>query len=267
MVEPQYPPPAPGVLRIRQSKLETYLRCGLRYQFEEEERTRFATVKMITGSAVDAAARLDNQDKAGGGPGLKLPDIMAAAADGYEEELKVSEIVDSNIEINQGKDHAVNAARVFALKVSPQLSSVVEAQKPIIGSVMGVELAGTPDVITEVGVGDLKVGQPWRQERVDRSRQLTQYGLLHKARFGEYPRRVWIDSISQAKGSWIAERLWSSRGQQDYRAVLDVVDRAVKGMKAGIALPAAEGSWWCSKAWCPFYHRCPAVSRGGSDGK
>jgi hypothetical protein len=249
------------VTRITQSKLETYLRCGIRWDFERQDPTRHATVRMLVGSGVAAGAAEDNHAKITRGSPASLGTIIDAAVAGYDLDASESEVPEPKSEISRGRDDAAAAARCFGVQVSPALPGVIAAEAPMLAVLRGVELAGTPDVVTEEGIGDGKVGQPWTQARADRSRQLSGYGILHRIHLGRFPRRLWIDSISFSRGEWRWERLWTARAEEDYSAFLEAMTRAAGAMQAGIALPAPEGAFWCSKAWCPHWGRCPAVGR------
>ena len=266
MSAPQYPDLAPGVTRVTQSSAETYLRCGVRYVLERESRHRHATVRMLIGSGVAAAAHADNAQKLEVGEGLPLEDLVERAVDGYEQDREASEVPDSSVEQIAGVDATANAARVYGLHVSPIVHDVVAAEVPIVAQVDdGLELAGTPDVITDEGIGDLKVGRVWDDEDAHRSRQLGIYGILHLARTGAFPARAWIDNIHRLpKGQWGHRRIWTRRRREDYEAVLGIVQRVRRGIEAGVFLPAPEGSYWCSPTWCPFWAKCPAIQGGSS---
>ena len=62
MTELRYPGKTAN-FRVSHSTLQTYLMCGLRWFYEQEERRRHATVAMLVGSATSAAAHFDNVEK------------------------------------------------------------------------------------------------------------------------------------------------------------------------------------------------------------
>jgi hypothetical protein len=140
------------------------------------------------------------------------------------------------------------------------------AEKPLAARLGDdLEIVGTPDVVTIKGIGDLKTGRPWTSFRADRSRQLSVYGLLYKAKFGKYPQKVWIDSLGrqgQGRSEWVFRRYWSHRTKEDYLAIVEILKRAREGIKKQIFLPASEDSWFCSPRWCVHYHYCKAVIGG-----
>ncbi len=256
MSDPRYPAPEPGMTRLSQSMIERHLRCSLREELRKANPVRRTTVKMAVGSATAAAAKQDCIQK------RSLSDLVEIAVTAYEEEIGLCELWESRLEIGRGKDDSAAATRCYGTEVSSQITDVVQTEDIIIARIgADMELAGRPDVITAMGIGDLKTGQPWTQRRTDASRQLSAYSILYKARFGGYPRRVWIDSLSHIRNEWHAERLWSYRSADDCRAYWEIMRRVKASIESGIALPAPEGAWWCSKAHCEFWPVCPAVSR------
>lgn len=268
MPAPKYPPPLEGIPRITNSILNVYLKCGLRWWIEKQQPdVRWATIPMMIGTGLGAGALADNLEKIDRGTAATITTITDAAVSAFAIEAGTSEIPEPKTDIAKGKDDTAEAARVYALQVSPQTPGVLEAERPLLAVLRGIQLAGTPDVVTDQGIGDYKTGQPWTQARADASRQLTAYSILRRVNSPRHngsgtvqPRRVWIDSISRTSKGWTAQRWWSTRNNDDMEAFLQVMTRAAAGMRAGVALPAAEGSWFCSAKWCPHYRRCPAVN-------
>lgn len=262
-MDPRYPSAAAGTVRLSQSAIETYLRCGYRWEFDREahnRRIRYLTVPMAIGSAVARGAEVDNATKIAEGRGAPTADIVEASVVAYERDTRGAEIPESKSAISGGKDDAAAAARAFAMHVSVAISDVVECESPIAASVgYNLELVGTPDYVTADGIGDLKTGQPWTEARVHASRQLTAYSILHAARYGALPRRVWIDSMYRTRSGWDYIRIPSDRTENSVNAYLAIVESVRANMAAGATLPAPEGAWWCSPRWCPHWDRCPAV--------
>jgi hypothetical protein len=256
-MEPRYPSPT-DAFRISHSTLQTYLLCGIRWQFEQAERHRHATVAMAIGTATAAAAKLDNGTKIDSGTPASLTDLVEVGVLTYENECAVSEIDASRFELWAGKDDAASASRVYGESVSPKVKPVLAEEKVIAVIDDGIELAGTLDVAEADSVRDLKTGRAWTQDRADRSRQLTGYSMLFEARFDRLPSRVAIDSISKDRRGWKATTLWSRRSERDRLAFIETVRRAKAGMDAGVALPPPEGAWQCSAKWCAFWNVCTA---------
>lgn len=256
MSDPRYSAPEPGITRLSQSLIERCLRCGLRHELWLANQTPRTTVPMAIGSSVAAAAAEDCRKK------RHVCELVEIAVAAYEQETAMCELIESKLEIGRGKDDSAAATRCYGTQVSPMITEVVQAEEVIVARIgADMELAGRPDVITKAGIGDLKTGQPWTQQRVDASRQLSAYSILYQAKYGGYPRRVWIDSLSRNRNGWHAQRLWSYRSAEDCRAYWEIMRRVQKSIQAGVALPAPEGAWWCSQSYCEFWSICPAVSK------
>lgn len=215
---------------------------------------------MAIGTAVAKGANADVAAKIVTGKGLSLREIVDASIEEYTRETSESEITESKSRIDAGVEETEKAAIVYGLHVSPLLVNPIATEESIIVSLgENLELAGRPDYITEDGLGDLKTGQPWTQERADRARQLTAYSLLHYGRLGSWPKRVWIDSIGKSGNKWAHARLWSCRTDDNRSAYVEIMRRVQSGMAHGVYLPAPEGAWWCSESWCSYWKICPVV--------
>ncbi len=261
MSEPRYPEQSTDAFRISTSSLETYLKCGIRYFLERELGHRRATVPMAIGSAVAFAAKKDNERKiaSDGASALGLREIVESGVSAYDQEIENVELTESKREVAEGRDDAAGASRCYGEDVSKWVKDVLWAERRIVAEVAdGIELAGTPDCVTENYVRDTKTGQPWNAARAYASRQLTAYDLLYEAMLSRSPERLVIDSISKSHGRWGNQAFYSTRDEEDRTAFIDVLGRAKDGIEAGIALPAPESAWWCSKKWCGFHgNGCP----------
>jgi len=270
MPQPNYRPQLPGVFRITHSDLETYLECGLRWLLKKELKHRRSTVAQMIGTGIAGAQKADLQVKHDTGIGLRLGQIVDAGVAAYEAERSECEVEAPKIQIANGKDETAAAASCYGTEVSPLYDKINAVEKQIVGlftmdlspsETTTFEVAGTPDVMTPNGIGDTKTGQPWTQERADRTRQLTMYGWLFRVAEEKWPAELWIDSLSRTKAGWRHERLYTTREIEDYVAAGKAIAAAKKGIEAEVYLPAPSSSWRCSAKWCEFYGKgCPAVS-------
>jgi hypothetical protein len=249
----RYPAPPEGVQRLSQSLIESYLRCGYRWFLRRGEKTRRTTVPISIGVGVARGAAHALRGKAKGSS-VPIADVRDLAVSAYDADVAAAE--ESAREIAIGRDRAASAAETFCLRVEPQITGIEAVEQPVCAQLSpALELVGTPDYVTEGGVGDLKTGQPWTQDRADGARQLTAYSILYYAQHQRMPRAVWIDSIGHAGKRWAAERLWSARTEAQLRAYMALMVRTADAIKAGIALPASESEWSCNARWCPYFGR------------
>jgi hypothetical protein len=263
MTEPRYG--TSDKFRINNSKLQLLLRCGLAFQFAEEERRRWATPATVIGTSVAAAAELDNRAKIAQAPRPSLADLVDVGVARFELEVSESEVTATRFELDQAKDSAAGGARGYGELLSPRIDGVLMAEEVLIAEIApGIELAGTIDCVTNGVVRDTKTGRRWSAQRADASRQLSAYSLLYEARFGTPPARVAIDSLYQERGVWRAETLWSSRSERELSAFVETAERAKCAIEAGVFLPAPEGAWWCSETWCPWWKNGKCTARPGA---
>lgn len=258
---PRYPPAPPGVSRLSCSDLELFLRCPHLYQ-RRGELERRTTVPIAVGSAVAAAARLDNVGKQRGRQ-PPLADLRDAAVSAYDLEVTEREVAASRLEVAVGRDDTASATLAYGSHVSPRIELPLVVEEPIIAELEpGLQLAGTPDCITDGIVRDTKTGRrAWDQTRVDRSVQLTGYALLYEARFGALPARVAIDAVtlheSRHRRAWVAEDpIYSARNESDIERFIARARSASLDIGRGVDHPCAEISWWCSQDYCPLWAAC-----------
>lgn len=270
--KPTFPEPTPGVPRISHSRAETYIACGVRYLFQQNpDHRRRTTVPIAIGAAVDEASRVDNLKKCEG-ERLKPAELIEIGVQDYEDTFHVCESDEAEMTKARGKDDTASATREYAEQVSPEIRAPQFVQQPIVADLGGIELAGVPDYCDQDGVQtvpiDLKVGRERTEAEANRSRQLTNYGLLVGAKTGKMPRRVALDSVysvRRKKGEpveWKSRRVWSMRTEEDYRSQIRLLKQVQRGIDAGVFLPAAEGDWRCSAKWCEFWNMCEFAQKG-----
>jgi hypothetical protein len=247
-------------LRLSNSDIQTFVHCGVKYQFRREDAVYRTTVKMAIGTAVAKGACEDNNAKMTRQRALPIADIIDVAVAEYEHEIGRAEVPDPKSEVAAGKDDSAAAARVFAVDVSPRIMPVAAEKKTIIAFPdRDFELAATFDYAEKDSLGDLKTGRQWTQERADRCGQLSAYGIVFSALYKAYPRRLYIDSVYRDGKAWAAKRIWTNRGPEDYERYYRLIGKVYDAIKAGVFLPASEMDWLCSPSYCEYWHVCPHV--------
>lgn len=264
MTEPRYPG-ATENFRFSNSTLQLLLRCGLAYALSQEQGYRSATPAMVVGTAVAAAAELDNRAKIAAAPRLSLTELVDAGVAKFEEEVEESEVVATRWELDRAKDRAAAGSRGYGELLSPRIDEVLLAEEVIIAEIAeNLELAGTVDCVQSGVVRDTKTGRRWSQERTDHSRQLSAYSLLYESRYGTPPARVAIDSLYEVRGVWKAETLWTQRSERELQAFVETAQCARRAITSGVFLPAPDGSWYCSHTWCVFWRNGRCKARPGA---
>ena len=259
-MERRYPENPTDDFRISHSSLQTFLWCPRRYRYQQEEHEqRRATIPMMIGTAVAAAAELDAEFKAAGERRRFASTLVERAVFEYDLERERCDSGATPLALAAAVDEVASATMAFHRDISPSITNPILAEKAIIATIApGIELAGRPDLIEPLVVRDLKTGQPWTQARANKSRQLTGYDLLHEARYGQPARRVAIDTVGRTARGWSGTTLWSYRTERDREAFVETVTCAVRAIKAGVDTPAPESAWYCSDDHCEFWKTCTA---------
>jgi len=89
---------------------------------------------------------------------------------------------------------------------------------------------------------------------VDKSDQLTIYSLWSYINDGEIP-EVSMDSLVKTKKEKIDVQT-GTRTIEQLNCAKNRMIAAVKGVEAGLFLPASRDHWKCSDKYCPYYREC-----------
>lgn len=170
------------------------------------------------------------------------------------------------------KDHSVDAAGYYALRVAPNVTPIaVEREVVIEPPGYGVRLRGTMDLVDlqhdpagaplEI-LRDLKTSakSPPPNE-ADKSDQLTLYSILRLAETGSYPPYSQLDYLVRSP-RWTQVKhvpLRTTRDDRDTNAFLAKLETAVRSVEAGAYMPNTTG-WHCDAKWCPYFGTCRYVS-------
>jgi len=281
-LRPVYRPPAPGWERWTASDLEQYLRCGLAYFRRRDSAERRRNVALVTGTAIHRAAADHARKLMLSGSGMRLVELVDTAVAAYDEEAESGEMAEPAGEWRRAADYVAGAAHEYGLRLAPRARDLLDEEILAVEEPMyayletggyAIELAGTLDRASRpldpsspragaVEVADIKTGRRWSEVDVASNRQLSVYAELYTATFGSRPRRVGVENVassSRASGVWYGSRIVGRRSEADREALWSVLKAATDGRRAGVALPAPNGAWWCSKKWCPYWSDCPAV--------
>ena len=264
--DPRYGQSEQDLYVFSASNVETARMCMYKFYLTTTQTHPIISRVMAIGSGVSKGADLDNKNKMVRGEPKKKKEIVECAVEGYRGEVEEAEIrEDPDMPDAKAIDATAAAATRYAEDVSPTLKKIRASEQRLTYPIAdGIELAGTPDVITDEGIGDFKTGKKWTQDKADQTDQLTAYMILHYREFGEYPSGMWIDSLSPNRGQYKHTRIPTWRTERDFQALVATIQMMVKALKSGIFMPTSQKSWWCSPKFCQFWHTCPYPCRGAS---
>lgn len=272
MTRPEYRKPKPGFLRWSASSLTQYLRCQMAYwfRFSDYKHNRIddgkrTNVALATGSAIHRASAVAAVTRKYGGDIIRESSFVDHAVSSYDEECKSNEVSEAPGIVVKHRDDVVACAQEYARSVLPKLP---EAEKILMVEVplyayleddqTHIELCGTMDRIDVGSFDDTKTSRAWHQDEADRSVQFSIYDALYRANFKGDP-EIRVANIARTGKGWFTQTVTTRRSAEDRSALWQILRRSTIARAKGSDMPAPEGSWYCSKKWCPFWNDCPAV--------
>ena len=244
------------------SQIESYLLCGEAYRRTYIEGEREATCRMHIGSSVARVSRRDSMEKLAGARCLSLKESVDIGVEAFEQLVESRPVSDPE-NIANGSNHAAGASRAFHTRVSPVLKDVTHAEErwgaeiELPDGLGKVVFEGTPDTVLEGAISDQKTGRRWRPEEARKNRQLPLYSLLFFAKYGLWPRALYIDNIFRVKGSkYDAQRLEAPNSAKAVNACVQLLATVKRGIDAGVFAPPGIGSRKCSQKQCGYYNSC-----------
>ena len=94
------------------------------------------------------------------------------------------------------------------------------------------------------------------QKEADDSEKLSFYALVFKALTGHLPSAVRLEVLVD-KTKPEHQMLEATRTMDDLQVILNRINVMLKGLKAGIFIPALATSWQCSPTYCGYAMSCP----------
>lgn len=263
------------MIRLSPSKISKYFYCGeaFRRAIVLGEREPMAGYP-LRGSAVHEAVAHNFRQKIASEKDLPL-DVVTDVARTYvvkeSEEVGVS-TRDSDVKpqkwvIDEIIDESVRLAKLHHLTLAPEIQPARVEKKIEMNISDDLELVCILDVQEKNGIiSDLKTARRAKpQEEADRSIQLTMEWLAAKLlseQKGGPPSVpvVRLDILVDTKKPKI-QQLVSTRGEDDVRALSNIVNAVKSGIESGTFLPASVTSTWkCDPNHCGFFRSCKYVA-------
>ena len=133
----------------------------------------------------------------------------------------------------------------------------LEVEKEIRIDINGIELLGYIDTIDDKNnVRDFKTaGKSKNESELNGSLQMAIYSIAYETLYEKMPDKIIYDVLISTKKPKY-QKLELPPARNTYSRVHAVVEEVQRAIKAGVFLPAAEGSWACSPRFCGYYNTC-----------
>jgi CRISPR/Cas system-associated exonuclease Cas4 (RecB family) len=251
-------------VNINNSALQTYLKCGTKYEFEYIKKVnRPQTWPLFRGSTLHTVRKKNLQQKIESRKDLPLEELRENALEIVRESVATESFVPEPDVKEPENIIDAGLTQDFEVFQKPTIPVCVEKQTQIAPVGYDYILFGTRDLYdNKKFLRDLKTTT--RMPNISdllRSTQMTTYQLFTMAE-GEKVDKIQHDYlIFMKKGVEALPLVVEPRTKEDIRSVLDTFQVAVMGIQAGIFLPAPAGSWWCHPKWCCYWPICPHITK------
>lgn len=271
---------APVKPHVSNSQIELAGLCPEAYfrRYIENERHP-PTLSMAKGTAVHGGAQENFRQKIESHRDLKAGDIVAAAVETFDLQLKgdgVTLAVDETargraIVVGEARDAIADMAEVHAKQQAPDYQPIAVEES------IRIELPGPRDLLavidlrdTEGRVVDFKTSKRKKnKDEAEKSTQLTLYAAATQALTGQLPSAVRLDVVVQTTKKTDRQILDAVRNASHIEAMAHRINALEATIAAGVFMPTTRGNWKCADKWCEFFQTCRYIPeserRAGGD--
>ena len=259
---------------LSQTQLTSYEACGERYRRRYKEGEKIPPgIVMVKGAGLHGGSKVNFKQKIESKTDLPRNDIIDISVSQFDDSVKRGILLTQEEEtegyqnvVGKARDSVVTLGGLYADYVAPEYQpKFVEEEHRIVIPNASHDLLCYMDIadIREI-VTDLKSAKKKKnQKEVDDSEQLSFYALVFRAITGHLPSAVRLEVLVDKKNP---ERqtpvLEAVRTMDDMQVILNRINVMLKGLKAGIFIPALATSWQCSPKYCGYFPTCKFAQKG-----
>jgi hypothetical protein len=225
-------------------------------------------IAALIGHGLHAGSQVNFQPKITTMEDQPLDIVMDAAADGFEHRgrsegifLPREDVFYKNRIIGEGKDKAVQLAKILREDVAPKIQPLVVEQRFVIGTKNPeISWLGYIDLITkDKELSDIKTAaKRWSQGEADKSTQGDLYPEMVKQKMGSLPRAISFNVFVKTKKPK-HQKIYRGWHPDDFEALNKRAEVMLRMVKAGIFPGCDSGHWKCSEKWCQYWGTCPFI--------
>ena len=254
-----------------------YEKCGEQYRRRYIEKQIIPPgISMARGTGVHGGAHENFAQKVKSHEDLSRSKIVDAAVEKFKREIRNGIMLTPDEEsighekvVATATDSVAGLAGVLADEVVGQYQPIfVEERQRIIIPDSTHDLVARMDLADDQElVVDLKTsGKAKTQRDVDTAEQLTFYALVYKALTGKLPKGVRFEVLIETpklkkRSRQIVKEtglpLTSTRDNAALQTLVHRINAMMRGLEAGVFIPALADSWQCSPRWCGYAQTCP----------
>ncbi len=243
-----------------QSEVQTFLKCGKQWEFRYLRGLKTPPKSALTiGSAVDSAVNTNLVEKVKTGALLSKEAVLDFYSADFEKRAVDTEWAGDDK--GEQKDIGAKLTAIHCDSVAPKINPVTVQEKFSIELDEGFDIGGTLDLTDQEGrIRDTKTTS--RQQAgnysVSGSLQPAIYDFAYEVLKGKPSTGFTFDLLVKPTKTLPAEsrELTGKVTNDDRLWLFDAIKNMHKAIEAGVALPAPENAWWCSKDWCGYWSIC-----------
>lgn len=247
--------------KYHQSEIKTFLMCGLRHMFRYQMGVKTpSSAYATTGSAVDTSVNHGMTHKVKTGEYVSLEEAQDVCVTDFNRRANET-IFREDEKPGDCKDAALAIIKVHHGGLAQALKPKTVQQEFVVETDAGFDVGGTIDITEEDGtIRDTKTASRQRagSYEVNRSLQPALYDYAYTAITGKQSPGWAFDIFTRPTKTLGAEYKpqFGKVTAADHEWLFNGINQVHKAIKAGVALPAPEGSWYCSEKWCEYWHLC-----------
>lgn len=245
--------------KYHQSEIATFLKCPKQWEFRYVQGLRSPPRAALTvGSSVDAAVTHNLVEKMKTGQDISSEAVLDAYSTSFDNRSKETEWGEDDA--GKQKDMGAQLVKAHHEKLAPGIQPATVQEEFVIETDAGYDLGGTIDFTEKNGViGDTKTAKTaYAEDAISKALQPALYDFAHEA-IHQKPATGFRYDVLIKPTKTIGPRVQQVVGKvthADREWLFDTINNVHKAIQAGVATPAPDGAWWCSKDWCGYWSQC-----------
>jgi hypothetical protein len=238
------------------SSLNTYLRCGLQWEFAYVKRIRRPPrVRMVIGTATHEAIEVNYRQKRETSQDLPEADVLDAYSTAYDREIVEA---DDDEDKAEAKDSGVTLTRIYQREVAPAIQPVL-VEEQIQAAVNGIPYSGFLDLTDQNNrIRDTKTSGRAPTGDIYRL-SMTGYSVLFRHATDTVESGVTLDYLIRTKKPYYLPIEGGPVDDGEITRFARILGGVAGGISAG-SFPA-NGVLNGSCGWCGYADICPAKAR------
>lgn len=254
-----------NIKEYHQSEIAMFLKCGKSWEFRYIQGIKTPPKAALTvGSSVDAGVTRNLAQKIETKKDLTVDEVLDVYSTDFEIRASETEWGDDNR--GEQKDMGAKLIKLHHEAFAPKIDPATVQEKFVIETDAGFNIGGTIDLTEKDGtIADTKTSKSkYDENAVFRALQPAVYDFAYEALNGKKAKSFRYDVLIKPTKTLPArsQQVEAQVTPDDRSWLFETIHSVDKAIKAGVALPASDTSWACSKEWCGFWDRCKGKNGG-----